>query len=142
MYFSDTTEYAIRVLVFMARDTSAKVTVRQLHEVLGLPQKYLGALMSRLSARGILHSRRGIGGGFLLAVDPTALTLFAIVEAVQDTSMFHTCLLGLDYCSDEHPCALHSLLEPQRTAFTALLEQTTLANLVKNPDLRIGLLPV
>ncbi|MBN2798570.1 MAG: Rrf2 family transcriptional regulator [Deltaproteobacteria bacterium] len=131
MFFSDTTEYALRALTYLAQREGGRVSVRELHDALGIPQKYLGAVMARLVGKGLLCSRRGIGGGFQLVVDPEQLTVFQIADAVQDVSPYAACLMGLPSCSDEAPCALHHLLGPHRDALIAVMHKTTLADLAR-----------
>ena len=74
---------------------------------------------------------------------PGAISLAAVIGAVEGSSEPKNCVLGLGLCSEENPCALHEDWLPLRTAIHSFLEETTLADLVnvmegrsENPDLR------
>lgn len=61
---------------------------------------------------------------------PKAISLAAVVRAVEGLKELEDCVLGLGMCSEDHPCALHEEWLPLRTAIHNFLEKTTLADLV------------
>ena len=77
-------DYASRALLSLtlhageARPTS----VRDIAERTGLPQPYLEQILLALKGAGLVHSKRGVGGGYVLARDPADITLGQIVSAV------------------------------------------------------------
>ncbi len=79
-------DYACRALLSLAlRDAgplAVPVSVRDIAERTGLPQPYLEQILLALKGAGIVQSKRGIGGGYVLSRDPTEITLGEIVAAV------------------------------------------------------------
>lgn len=74
---------------------------------------------------------------------PDAISLAAVICAVEGPKELQNCVLGLGLCSEDNPCALHEEWLPLRTAIRDFLEKTTLADLVNviqrrpaGPDLR------
>ena len=57
-------------------------SVRDIAERTGLPQPYLEQILLALKGAGLVRSKRGVGGGYVLARPPDKLTLSQIVAAV------------------------------------------------------------
>ena len=131
MHFRKTTEYAIRVMAFLAENAGVRYPVSALNRTLNIPYKYLGRLMNQLAQRGLVQVAQGKYGGF--KVDPQRLSdiyLYQIVDAVEGLQDYERCILGFPQCSDEHPCAMHHLWVQQREAIKKMLYATSLADLV------------
>lgn len=76
-------DYAARALLSLALHTEAAPTsVREIAERTGLPQPYLEQILLALKGAGIVRSKRGVGGGYVLARDPGEIRLSEIVRAV------------------------------------------------------------
>jgi Rrf2 family protein len=77
-------DYACRALLSLAlhTDTEGPTSVRDIAERTGLPQPYLEQILLALKGAGLVRSKRGVGGGYVLARDPEETTLGQIVSAV------------------------------------------------------------
>jgi Rrf2 family protein len=78
-------DYACRALLSLTlhADTAAGPTsVRDIAERTGLPQPYLEQILLALKGAGLVRSKRGVGGGYVLAQPPEDVTLGQIVSAV------------------------------------------------------------
>jgi len=81
-------DYAARALLSLALHqhaigtTDTPTTVRQIAERTGLPQPYLEQILLALKGAGIVRSKRGVGGGYILARTPAQITLAEIIRAV------------------------------------------------------------
>jgi Rrf2 family iron-sulfur cluster assembly transcriptional regulator len=77
-------DYASRALLSLAlRDSNgAPTSVRDLAERTGLPQPYLEQILLSLKGVGLVRSKRGVGGGYVLARSAENITLAEIVAAV------------------------------------------------------------
>jgi Rrf2 family iron-sulfur cluster assembly transcriptional regulator len=77
-------DYASRALLSLAlhTDEGSPTSVRDLAERTGLPQPYLEQILLALKGAGLVRSKRGVGGGYVLARDPGDITLGQIVSAV------------------------------------------------------------
>ena len=77
-------DYASRALLSLAlRDNYSEPTsVRDLAERTGLPQPYLEQILLSLKGVGLVRSKRGVGGGYVLARPAESITLAEIVAAV------------------------------------------------------------
>lgn len=78
-------DYACRALlslVLHASDGQRPTSVRDIAERTRLPQPYLEQILLALKGAGLVRSKRGVGGGYVLARDPGTITLGDIVSAV------------------------------------------------------------
>ena len=76
-------DYASRALLSLAlREDVSPTSVRDIAERTGLPQPYLEQILLALKGAGLVRSKRGVGGGYVLARLPEQITLGQIVSAV------------------------------------------------------------
>ena len=77
-------DYASRALLSLAlhSDHEGPTSVRDIAERTGLPQPYLEQILLALKGAGLVRSKRGVGGGYVLARSPSEITLGEIVSAV------------------------------------------------------------
>src|SRR5262245_53240229 len=93
--FSQTVDYALRAVVYLADQGRARTTP-QIAEVTRVPAPYLAKVLQSLHRGGIVRSQRGLRGGFQLAREPAALTIWDVVQAVEPIERIRTCPLELD----------------------------------------------
>jgi Rrf2 family protein len=77
-------DYASRALLSLALrdDLTTPTSVRDLAQRTGLPQPYLEQILLSLKSVGLVRSKRGVGGGYVLARGAESITLAEIVAAV------------------------------------------------------------
>jgi Rrf2 family protein len=77
-------DYACRALLSLAlrTDEAGPTSVRDIAERTGLPQPYLEQILLALKGAGLVRSKRGVGGGYVLARDPEQIRLSEIISAV------------------------------------------------------------
>lgn len=77
-------DYASRALLSLALHSGQAIptSVRDIAERTGLPQPYLEQILLALKGAGLVRSKRGVGGGYILARPPADITLGQIVSAV------------------------------------------------------------
>jgi len=78
-------DYACRALLSLtlhADEAPGPTSVRDIAERTGLPQPYLEQILLALKGAGLVRSKRGVGGGYVLAQSPEDITLGQIVSAV------------------------------------------------------------
>jgi Rrf2 family protein len=129
--YSPTCQYALRALTHLAlHQGEGPVLSRNIATREGIPQKFLSKILHDLRIKGIVHSRRGPGGGFTLARPPMQITVGEVVslmDGIPDVS--GRCILGLDQCRDENCCALHEAWKRFRQQYAATVEALSLHDL-------------
>ena len=71
---SQSVEYALRAVVFLAREGEPRTTA-QVADATQVPAAYLSKVLQGLARASIVRSQRGIGGGMTLVPDPDELTI-------------------------------------------------------------------
>src|SRR5262245_23280543 len=79
--FSQTTEYALRVMVFLAGLNGTTATTRQIAAATRVPEGYLAKILQSLGRAGLIKAQRGLHGGSVLARDPAELTVLDVIDA-------------------------------------------------------------
>jgi len=81
---------------------------------LQVSEAHLSKVLQRLGRRGLVHSKRGPGGGFVLGRNPDSITLEDVYTAVEGPLPITHCLLGRAECALHQDCLLgHLLLDIQ-----------------------------
>src|SRR5277367_6938387 len=84
MMFSTKAEYGVRVMVELARRSGGEpIPLAEIAEHDGLPLAYLEHLVARLRKAGLVDSRRGSRGGYMLARPAGEITMAEVVEALE-----------------------------------------------------------
>jgi Rrf2 family transcriptional regulator, cysteine metabolism repressor len=144
MMFSTKAEYGVRVMVELARRAGEDpIPLAEIAAHDGLPLAYLEHLVARLRKAGLVDSRRGSRGGYLLARSPTEITMAEVVQALEGSIAPIECISqssdGSIVCSREsdpsHVCPTKLLWTRVRFAIVRTLQETTLADLVLAPAL-------
>jgi len=139
MMFSTKAEYGVRVMVELARSAGEEpVPLAEIASHDGLPLAYLEHLVARLRKAGLVDSRRGSRGGYLLARPAHEIAMAEIVEALEGSIAPIECISqapdGSIVCSREsdpgHVCPTKLLWTRVRFAIVRTLQETTLAELV------------
>lgn len=137
MYFSKTTEYAIRVLSYLHRNHQKPHSAAFLHQELSLPYKYLTKLLTELEKKELLLAIRGRDGGFMLKRSAQTIFLAEILEASGEPLEVKRCILGFSECDATNPCALHhDWLKPKKM-IEDMLKSTSLASLIDNKETKL-----
>ena len=129
--FSQTTEYAVRAVVWLASHPDRQLTAQQIAEATHVPAGYLAKVLQGLSRAGLLRSQRGLGGGFMLVRRPSELTVWEIVQAVDPIRRITECPLGLELHGDKL-CALHRLLDDAIARIEKDFAACTIASLIED----------
>ena len=129
---SKTAEYALRAVATIARVREDRpVLAKEIAAQGQIPTKYLSKVMRDLVHAGVLTSTRGIGGGFRLRRKAESIKLADIIRPFDDIVASRRCPFGNAKCSDENPCSMHDQWKPVSEAYRNLLEQTTVADIVR-----------
>lgn len=127
--FSQTTEYALRAFIHVAREAPRSIRLGEIATAVDAPSRYLAKILGELRRAGFLVSTRGPAGGYALASGQLSVTLAAIA-AVFEESTHHRCLLGSGACGSNPACPVHLRWGPIASSMSSFLARTTVAELV------------
>jgi Rrf2 family transcriptional regulator, cysteine metabolism repressor len=139
--FSTKAEYGVRLMVQLARHPADEpVSLAELADRDGLPVAYLEHLVARLRKAGLVESRRGARGGYLLTRPAEEISMAEVVAALEGSIAPIECITeGADghlTCSREadadHVCPTKLLWTRVRGSVVRTLEETRLSDLVQD----------
>ena len=106
----------------------------------GIPKKFLDTILGELRNAGLVRSKRGRGGGYLLARSAHRITVGEIVRALDGPIAPIRCVSKNYYercgdCSDEKKCAVYLVMVQVRDAMADVLDKRSLAEMRAMADL-------
>jgi Rrf2 family protein len=136
--FSQTSEYTLRIVVFLGSLNGRPATTRQIAAATRVPEGYLAKVLQTLSRAGLIRSQRGLHGGSVLAHDPKDITVYDVMEAVSPLPRIRTCPLGLT-SHGTNLCPLHRRLDDAVEMVEKAFRESSIAELLSAPDLKLPL---
>ena len=132
--FSQTTEYALRAVVILAHlNEEGAVGAKLMAEKAQVPASYLSKIMQSLVKAGLVHSKRGAGGGFVLTRSPEEISILDVVNAVGSLRRINTCPLGLKSHA-KVLCPMHARLDLALANIEEIFATSTIAELLSDPE--------
>ncbi len=127
--FSQTIEYSLRALMYLASLDGTPVTSERIAAQTQVPAGYLSKVMRDLVIANLVSSFRGPNGGFVLARPAAQITVLDAVNAVDPIRRIHKCPLN----NPEHSnlCPLHRSLDDAMAHLEETLRTTTLAGVLE-----------
>lgn len=132
MILTQTAEYAMRAMAAVAMtDENCPCRTRDISHTTGIPSHYLSKIMRKLVEAGLLLSKKGHGGGFVMARPPEEIRFIQILEAVDFDVEPTGCAFGWGACDASNPCPLHPAWAKLKSGFSVWAESHTLADISK-----------
>lgn len=127
MLLHTTTQYAIRVLVYISNNGKDKLyNAKEISEILNIPYKFLTKIMTELVKAKFINSIRGREGGYELAKPSNKISIYDIIEAFKDLEDETKCILGIGICDRNNKCILHDQCYKPRDSIWEMYKNTTL----------------
>jgi Rrf2 family nitric oxide-sensitive transcriptional repressor len=134
MRLTSFTDYGLRMLMRMAGEPRRAFSTADLAADLGLSRNHLAKIMQRLAGAGLIETRRGSGGGAVLAHPPHEILLGEVVRLLEEGQPLAECFgPGGGECSLDGRCRLKARLRSAEAAFLAELDRATLADIALAP---------
>jgi Rrf2 family protein len=131
---SKKTQYAFQALMYLAEKGKEKpVLIAEISKKKKIPLKFLENILLDLKKAGILESKKGKGGGYLLAKNPKDIQLATIMRLLDGPISLVSCvsLYFYEKCKncDEKTCGLHDVMAQVRDVNLKILERKTIADI-------------
>ena len=137
---SKRTQYSLRALYALTRKFGeGPVLITTLAETESIPKKFLEQILVSLKSAGFVSSKKGKGGGYVLAQPPEKITIGSVIRAIEgplaplpcaSETRFKKC----EECVDIQTCGTRIVMRQVRDAMAAILDQTTLAMVNKKVE--------
>jgi Rrf2 family protein len=141
---SKKSKYGLKAMLELAAEEAGQRPVQagELAQRQRLPKKFLEAILLELTRHGLLQSKLGRGGGYMLARKPGDITVGEIIRVLEGPLALIPCVSKTAYrrcdeCLDEETCGVRLAMKEVRDATAHILDNTTLAGV--NARSRSGL---
>ena len=125
---SQTAEYALRIVVWLASQHPQPRTTREIAEATRIPTGYLAKVLQTLGRQRLVNAQRGLHGGFTLARDPAQVTPLEVVNAIDPIRRLTGCPLGLAEHA-EQLCPLHRKIDDALAHIESAFAASSIADL-------------
>ena len=129
-------KYGLRAILRLAREHGkGPVLIADLAEEESIPRKFLEMILLEMNKLGLLESRKGKGGGYLLARPPAEISLGHVVRILDGPLAPIPCVSLTAYrkceeCENETTCGIRMVMKEVRDANARILDGTTLADVL------------
>lgn len=132
MHLTQFTDYGLRVLIYLGLRGPHLSTIHEIAGHYGISENHLMKVVNGLSRLGYVDAVRGRNGGLRLAQAPQAISIGAVVRAMEDGRPVVECFdPEANACRITEACALRHALAEARDAFFAVLDEYRLSDLVR-----------
>lgn len=128
-------KYGLKAMVDLARlDPGRSTFVAEVAERNAIPKKFLDAILGELRNAGMLSSKKGKAGGYMLARSADSITVGAIIRALDGPLAPITCASRSAYtpcddCKDVEACQVRLMMVEVRDAISQVLDERSLAEM-------------
>jgi Rrf2 family protein len=122
------------ILYLAAQGKDEPAFVREISRATAIPETFLAKILQRLASKGLIRSRRGFRGGFLLARPAGNITLREIVEALEGPIVFDRSLDRLRARGQRKGSRARRIFDQVQRRVSLILEQTTLADILETTE--------
>jgi Rrf2 family protein len=133
---SKKTKYGLKALIYLARQyEQGPILIADLAREENIPKKFLEAILLALKNNGILQSKKGKGGGYFLARNPSKITFGQAIRIMEGPLAPVPCVSETSYatcqeCKNEQTCGIRIVMKDVRDAMAKILDGTTLADVL------------
>lgn len=133
MQLTTHTDYALRVLIYLARHPDQLVIINELADYFAISKNHLVKVVHRLGLKGFIRTVRGKGGGICLARPPCEINIGSVVRQIeghfQMAECFHPQKQG--HCAIQSQCGLTGVLNSALQQFLAELDKSMLSDVAR-----------
>jgi len=129
-------KYSLKALAYLAGlEPGATTQAIEIAEANNIPKKFLDAILGELRNAGIIYSRKGPGGGYMLARAPSDIKIGHVIRTIDGPLAPIACASRTAYrpcrdCSDVKACTVRLMMTKVRDAISDVLDRVTLADMV------------
>ena len=128
------TDYAVRAMIHLACLPEGNLALRDdIAQAQGVPSSFMAKILRNLVREDLLHSSRGVNGGFSLSREPSTISLLQVVEAIEGPLSLTSCCGGGRGCQYTSDCPAAPIWATVQESIRTILGDTSLEKLVSTP---------
>ena len=119
----------IAVKHLAAKDPGEACNTKEIARAYGIPAELLAKVLQKLVKNGLLVSQHGVDGGYALARDPSLVTAFDVIRAIDGPVLITSCVTARGACSQAPTCTVREPLSRVNDIIARALSSVTMASL-------------
>lgn len=123
------TDYALRVLVFLAISPNEQARIRDIADAYTISRDHLAKVVQKLQHLGVVNTVRGKGGGVRLCTPIDAINIGTVVREIEGTEYLVECFSPENRCVITCACNLPKAFREAVEGFMAALDHYTLEDI-------------
>ena len=133
-------KYGLKAMVHLAgMPPGSPALVADIAEANNIPKKFLDAILGELRTAGFVHSKKGRGGGYVLARSATEIMVGSIIRSLDGPLAPIGCASRTSYrrcedCAQDKPCSVRLVMVQVRESIAAVLDSRSLAEMRQIAD--------
>jgi Rrf2 family protein len=136
---SKKTQYSLRALYALTRAQGKSLLIAEMAEQEHIPKKFLEQILLALKAQGLVASKKGPRGGYMLARPPEMVTMGEVIRLIDGPlaplpCASETAYRRCDECIDDRYCETRLVMRDVRNEIARILDGTTLAAACQRAD--------
>src|SRR5271156_6547786 len=134
---SHKSKYALKALLVLSEDYGkGPLLISDIAARANIPRRFLELILLELKNQGVLRSKKGKGGGYVLSAPPARIFVGHVLRMIEGPLAPLPCVSKTAYekcaeCRDEKTCGIRLLMKDVRDATAAILDSTTFADVLK-----------
>ena len=124
-------DYGLIALKHLAQHSDESVSAREIAKQYRIPAEMLAKILQKLARKGILLSHHGTNGGYVLARDPSQISIVDVVEAIEGPIGITPCERGTE-CQQMDVCSVRDPLRKLKAKVVRVLGDTSIYELAVN----------
>jgi Rrf2 family protein len=123
-------DYGLRAVIHLADQQPGKCSsIAEIARHQGVPKKFLEKIIQDLVRRGLIQSKRGSAGGYMLARSPDTISFCDVIEALEGPISVNACMDHAAGCDQIPRCTMVGVWSEVQRSVTEVLSRTTIAAL-------------
>lgn len=138
MKISTKGRYGVRLMMDLVNHPDGPVFLKDIAKRQGISEKYLWQLVSLLKNAGMVNAYRGLKGGYMLAKDPSEITVKNILAVLEGSMCLVSCVDNPSVCKWAETCAVREIWADTSKKISELLASYTLETIAEKQKKKSG----
>ncbi|MBM4259954.1 MAG: Rrf2 family transcriptional regulator [Deltaproteobacteria bacterium] len=127
-------DYGLRAVIYLASQSSEKCcSIAEIAQEQGVPKKFLEKIIQDLMRKGLIKSKRGANGGYVLARPAETISFYDVIEAIEGPIAVNACMDSHVSCDQMPRCTMIGVWSEVQKKITEVFTRTTIADLRQTP---------
>lgn len=126
------TDYAIRALLVLAAERGGYVSAKTIAARQDIPYQFLRRLLQEMIRHGLIVSKEGVQGGFMMEKDPAEISVTDLIEIFQGRVQVSECMFRKQICGNRARCVLRHEIMRIEQVVQSEFEKVTIAKLLRD----------